>query len=86
MPNYFAAERSFSTQNSIHSLICNILTHEMVATLMLVHINHELLNRVIISKENMDFFFTVAAGEGEKCGASESVGKGARCLNASEDA
>lgn len=58
----------------------------MVATLMMVHISRQLLSRANISKENLDSILTVAAGEGENCGASESVGKGGRCLNASEDA
>lgn len=63
-----------------------MLTHEMVTTLMLVHIIRQLLSRANISKENLDSIFTVAAGEGENCGASESVGKGGRCQNESEDA
>lgn len=38
-----AVERSFSTQKSIHSLVCNRLAHERVAKLMFVHTNLSLM-------------------------------------------
>lgn len=85
VPTSCSVERYFSTEKSIQALTRNRTVHEKVAKVMFLHMNLYLVDEVVISEEDLDFFGSVAAGDGESGGAKESVGKGRRGLDASEN-
>lgn len=52
---------------------------------MFVHMNLKLLDGVNMSEDDLDFFGSVAAEDGESGGATDSVGEGGRGMDGLEE-